>query len=212
MSCVENTDVWDGGVPFIIGSPMALPNVFSVQAHAMRILWDKFPQIVDAVEPGGSGDMYAGLSVEEREALAEVTRMGFPPRAWFDVQADRPGLHGRVVGAREQHDQVRPGVLRGLLDRARLPRREPDRVAASQARVQHKTTVIKPIMADEAEELGLPLPMAIFRTEAMADIPVALQLDEASRRQPHGRHVVGDERQGRRPQLLDHHAPMATSS
>ena len=33
--------------------------------------------------------MYAGLNREEREALAEVTRMGFPPRAWFAVTADR---------------------------------------------------------------------------------------------------------------------------
>ena len=94
MSCMENTDVWDGGVPFIIGSPMSLPNVFAVQAHAMRILWEKFPQIVDAVDPGGSGDMYAGLSAEEREALEEVTRMGFPPRAWFDVKRIAQGYTG----------------------------------------------------------------------------------------------------------------------
>src|SRR5262245_66242775 len=86
MSCMETTDVWDGGVPFIVGSPQSLPNVFSVQLHAMRILWDKFPQIVDAIEPGGSGDMYANLTTEERDALAEVTRMGFPPRAWFDAK------------------------------------------------------------------------------------------------------------------------------
>ena len=92
ISCIENTvDVWDGAVPFVLGSPMSLPNVFTVQAHAIRILWDRFPQIVDAVEPGGSGDMYAGLTVEEREALAEVTRMGFPPRAWFDVERIAPG-------------------------------------------------------------------------------------------------------------------------
>src|SRR5262245_36891794 len=94
MSCVENTDVWDGGVPFIIGSPMSLPNVFSIQAHAMRILWDKFSQIVDAIDPGGSGDMYAGLTAEERDALVEVTRMGFPPRAWFDVERIAQGYTG----------------------------------------------------------------------------------------------------------------------
>ena len=73
---------------------MSMPNVFSVQAHAMRVLWDKFPQIVDAVEPGGSGDMYAGLTAEEREALAEVTRMGFPPRSWFDVERIARGYTG----------------------------------------------------------------------------------------------------------------------
>src|SRR4051812_29758126 len=33
MSCLETTDVWDGGVPFIIGGPLSLPNVFGVQFH-----------------------------------------------------------------------------------------------------------------------------------------------------------------------------------
>ena len=49
---------------------------------------------MDAVEPGGGGDMFVGLSVEEREALAEVTRMGFPPRAWFDWERIASQYHG----------------------------------------------------------------------------------------------------------------------
>ncbi len=90
---MENTQgVWDGAVPYVIGSPMAIPNVFCVRMHAMRILKDKFPQIVDALEPGGSGDMYAGLNDEEREALREVTRMGFPPKSWFAYPT--MGVHG----------------------------------------------------------------------------------------------------------------------
>ncbi|ULQ53304.1 PKD domain-containing protein [Flavihumibacter fluvii] len=93
---LENTDgVWDGAVPYVLGSPMAIPNVFTVRIHAMRILHDKFPQIVDALEPGGSGDMFAGLNDEERQALNEVTRMGFPPRAWFAYKT--MGLHAFPV-------------------------------------------------------------------------------------------------------------------
>lgn len=83
IGAIENTNTWDGAVPFVVGSPVAIPNVFSVRMHAMRVLKDKFPQIVDALEPGGSGDMYAGLNAEESEALKEVTQMGFPPKAWF---------------------------------------------------------------------------------------------------------------------------------
>jgi len=84
FACVENTSgIWDGSVPFIHGSPAALPNMFTVQAHALRLLDGKFEQIIDAVAPGGSGDMYAGLNEEESAALKEVTLMGFPPRAWF---------------------------------------------------------------------------------------------------------------------------------
>ena len=49
----------------------------------MRILKGKFPSIVDAVEPGGSGDMYKDLNEEQQAALREVTNMGFPPLGWF---------------------------------------------------------------------------------------------------------------------------------
>jgi hypothetical protein len=74
---------------------MAIPNVFTVRMYAMRILKDKFPQIIDAVEPGGSGDMYAGLNEEERDALREVTKMGFPPKSWFGYKT--MGVHGFVA-------------------------------------------------------------------------------------------------------------------
>ena len=93
---IENTEgVWDGVVPYVLGSPMAIPNVFTVRMHAMRVLHDKFPQIIDALEPGGSGDMYAGLNQEEKEALTEVTRMGFPPQSWFGYKT--MGIHGFLV-------------------------------------------------------------------------------------------------------------------
>ena len=93
IGSIENTrGVWDGVVPYVMGSPMAIPNVFSVRMHAMRILDGKFPQIVDAMEPGGSGDPYVGLDEEEAAALREATRMGFPLRSWFGYKT--MGIHG----------------------------------------------------------------------------------------------------------------------
>ncbi len=93
---IENTEgVWDGAVPYVLGSPMAIPNVFSVRMHAMRILNDKLPQIIDAMDAGGSGDMYMGLNEEEKQALAEVTRMGFPPQSWFGYKT--MGIHGFIA-------------------------------------------------------------------------------------------------------------------
>ncbi len=95
MSCFESLPgLWDGAVPFMHGTPMSVPNNFTVQNHAIRVLRAKFPAIVDAVEPGGSGDMFATLTAEEREALAEVTRMGFPPRSWFDAERIADHYHG----------------------------------------------------------------------------------------------------------------------
>ncbi|MFH9616682.1 hypothetical protein ACH4MM_23675 [Streptomyces pratensis] len=84
MGSAENTEgVWDGFVPYVPGSPMAAPNVFAVRMHAQRVLRRAFDQIVDAAEPGGSGDPHASLTSEESAALTEVTRMGFPLRSWF---------------------------------------------------------------------------------------------------------------------------------
>ncbi len=92
----ENTHgVWDGAVPYVPGSTMAIPNMFTVRIRAMRILADKFPQILDAVEPGGSGDPYAGLSPEQADVLHEVTRMGFPMRSWFGYKT--MGIHGMAA-------------------------------------------------------------------------------------------------------------------
>jgi len=93
IGSIENTTgVWDGVVPYVVGSTMAIPNMFTVRMHAMRILKDKFPQIIDAVEPGGSGDPYAELTANEAAALREVTRMGFPLPSWFGYKT--MGVHG----------------------------------------------------------------------------------------------------------------------
>jgi hypothetical protein len=96
IGSIENTEgVWDGVVPYVLGSPMAIPNVFSVRMNAMRILHDKLPQIIDAVDVGGSGDMYADLNEEEKEALREATNLGFPPQSWFGYKT--MGIHGFIA-------------------------------------------------------------------------------------------------------------------
>ena len=83
----ENTvGVWDGVVPYVVGSPQAIPNVFTVRLLALRVLKNKFPAIVDATEPGGSGNIYSGLNKEERAALAEVTALGFPVQSWSNYR------------------------------------------------------------------------------------------------------------------------------
>ena len=93
VGSMQNTDgVWDGTVPHVMGSPVAIPNVFTVRLQAMRILRDRFDDIVDAVEPGGSGDPYAGLDDRERAALGELERMGMPLAALYAHRT--MGQHG----------------------------------------------------------------------------------------------------------------------
>jgi hypothetical protein len=97
-SLQNSSGVWDGGVPYVMGTPEAIPNVFTIRIHALRVLKSKFPQIMDAIDPGGSGDMYAGLNEEERGALKEATLMGFPPGGWFDYPTLNGGPLALVAG------------------------------------------------------------------------------------------------------------------
>lgn len=80
MSCIENTTAFDGALPYVIGSPVSLPNCLTVPAHGSRVLRSCWDKIMDAVEPGGSGDIYAGLNKDEANALSEIINMGFPKR------------------------------------------------------------------------------------------------------------------------------------
>lgn len=83
MACIENTCAWDGAVPYVIGSPVSLPNTITLHVQGQRTLRRVFGKIVDALDAGGSGDMYEGLNKDEQAMLKEITAMGFPPRAWY---------------------------------------------------------------------------------------------------------------------------------
>lgn len=83
IACIENTNAFDGAAPYVIGSPYAIPNCQTTRAYAERILRHKIPQIMDAIDAGGSGNPYEGLNEEEKNALKEVTLFGYPLKSWF---------------------------------------------------------------------------------------------------------------------------------
>lgn len=184
---IENTDgVWDGAVPYVLGSPMAIPNVFTVRIHAMRVLHNKFPRIVDAREPGG-GDMFAGLNDEEKQALTEVTKMGFPPKAWFAYQT--MGLHAFPV--------LYPGVAMAdakyFKDFWTVPGYLGADGASSvhKARIQQSSKIKIIITAELAAKFGLPAAETAGQARGTADaawksiggaeggMPVAFQLENS---------------------------------
>lgn len=154
VGSIENTHgVWDGAVPYVLGSSMAIPNNFTIRMHAMRILKGKFPQIVDAVEPGGSGNPYADLTPEQAAALREVTRMGFPIQSWYGYK--EMGVHGfsalypGVVAADPTYFTdfwTKPGYL-GF--------DQPKQFA--NARMQFKSTIAAPMTAAEAARMRINL-------------------------------------------------------
>jgi len=186
IGSIENTEgVWDGAVPYVIGSPMAIPNMFTIRMHAMRILRDKFPQILDAVEPGGSGDMYAGLTDEQKSALTEATKMGFKPLSWYAHKT--MGIHafgvlypGMAMADPKYFQEfwTQPGYL---------GHDSPE--SFKNDRIQHEAKILQPITLAEGQKLGLPVTAMAGQARGTADqawqnmekkeieIPVALKLD-----------------------------------
>ena len=101
MGAAENTSgVWDGFVPFVVGTSNAIPSMFTIRMHALRILRrrDRLPGIADALAPGGSGDPYAALNDEEKQALAEATAFGYPFEGWWNHRHLTSGYFANVAG------------------------------------------------------------------------------------------------------------------
>jgi hypothetical protein len=170
-------DIWDGAVPFVMGIPQSMPNTFSSQALAIRVLREKFSQIVDALEPGGGGDMYDGLTVDERQVLAEVTRLGFPPRSWFDVDRLAQGYTGVWAVLADNILKFDPGYFEDFWNVPGYLGYDPPQ-SLLDARVQHRTTVAEVIFGEQAQAMGLPLPMAMPRGTA-TELPAAIRLSES---------------------------------
>jgi hypothetical protein len=91
-SCLEyGADVYAGALPFMGGGniephgtksrvrseqPICFASMFNVQ----RLLRHdgKLEAVIDATQPGGSGNPFQGLSTHEREELANLYRLGYP--------------------------------------------------------------------------------------------------------------------------------------
>jgi hypothetical protein len=140
-SAEMTTGVWDGFVPYVMGSPQSIPNCFTVRVNALRVLKDKWPSIIDAIEPGGSGDPYAGLNDEERTALEEATRTGFPPGAWCNYV---PQGGGPLVLVASYVPVLDPTYLDDFWSQPGYLGTDPTSSVGA-ARIQHDATVVEVI-------------------------------------------------------------------
>ncbi len=178
FTCLENCPgVWDGGVPFVHPTNMSLPCNLTLQGHAVRVLRDKFPAIVDALEPGGSGDMYAGLNTEEREALAEVTRLGFPPRAWFKSGIIALAYTGILAMFMDKVLQWDPEYFEDFWAVAGYLGQNPPE-SLLRARVQHKVKLSQVVKTKEAASLGTMVSMPARLADSAGEMPAAIKLEK----------------------------------
>lgn len=150
MGSAENTSgVWDGFVPYVLGTPNAAPSVFTVRLHALRILRqrNKFPAVMDAINPGGDGDPYAELNGEEKAALKEASLLGFPLRGWWSHKTLNSGYLPFSIGLIQQLD---PTYIEDFWTKPGYLGADPTS-SIHLARVQFETTVAKVIGGRQAQ-------------------------------------------------------------
>ncbi|BFM06114.1 hypothetical protein [Halioxenophilus aromaticivorans] len=177
VGSAENTQgVWDGVVPYVLGSSMAIPNMFTVRMHAMRILQDNFPSIIDAVDAGGS-DPYAGLTDLQRKAYTEVTRMGFPPESWYGYKT--MGIHGfaALYGGVRMAD---PGYFTEFWTTPGYLGHD-DPTAFDGYRIQFESKITELITAKQAAEANISTDASNTENRGGVDEAFTMSADEASK-------------------------------
>lgn len=168
MGAAENTrGVWDGFLPFVLGTPSSVPSTFTIRLHGLRVLRrnNKFPAVMDALDPGGSGDPYAELDDEERAALREATLLGYPPRGWWNHDRLNSGYFNPQIPGMRRAD---PTYLDDFWSQPGYLGADPDS-SIHEARVQFETTVTTVL---EDPEPGLELAALPGRDFADADVVV----------------------------------------
>jgi hypothetical protein len=168
--CLENAaDVYDGALPYVI-SPIGL---YTMSAHAYGVegVGDKLTDVVDATEPGGSGDPFAGLTTSEREALTVLYRTGWARRA--ESQLRREYIWG--FGIQDIHE-TDPSYLEDFWTKPGYA--GADDPAALRGRIAQGETTVRRVVA--ARDLRMFRP-SLARASEDEPIGVVLDVDDADR-------------------------------
>lgn len=83
VRCLEESTEWDGGLAFLVPLQRSGVRIHGARQRASRWLAPVSDSIIDAMDEGGSGDPFAGLTARQREALADLYRSGYPRGAEF---------------------------------------------------------------------------------------------------------------------------------
>jgi hypothetical protein len=78
----NTTGIWEGTQVLVDGGPADLPDAPAELSKAVAALRPVLPTIVNAEQPGGSGNPYAGLTPTQSAALTEISQFGMPLSGW----------------------------------------------------------------------------------------------------------------------------------
>lgn len=191
IGSIENTKgVWDGAMPYVMPTPMSIPNSFTASMLAGRVLKDKIPEIVDALEVGSKRSVYDVLEKEEQIAVYnELSAFGYPPGAWRTSLSEPSGL-GAFALILPTILQIDPGYFTDFWTKPGYEGYNPSE-SLIKDRVQLSSRIEKIITADEAISMGLKYDpfgeesrglaanawKGLIQKDASGDVPVAIQLE-----------------------------------
>ncbi|WP_346857924.1 hypothetical protein [uncultured Draconibacterium sp.] len=192
IGSIENTsEVWDGVVPYVMPTPMSIPNSFTTGMLAGRILKDVMPEMVDALQVGSQKSVYDVFETEEQvAAYNEITAFGFPPGAWRTGQSEGAGL-GAFALILPTILQIDAGYFTDFWTKPGYAGYNPSE-SLKKDRIQLVAKIEKIISAEEAIEMGLKYDpfgeesrglaanawKGLIQKDASGDVPVAIQLKE----------------------------------
>jgi hypothetical protein len=154
IGSIENTDgIWDGVVPYVMPTPISIPNSFTSAMLASRILKDKLPDLVDALSVGSNKSVDEVLETQEqKEAYREISAMGFPSGAWR-VYPGAGGL-GAFALIYPSILMIDPSFVTDFWSKPGYEGYNPHN-SLKEARVQLSSKIEKLITAKEAVTMGL---------------------------------------------------------
>jgi len=190
-------DVWDAALPYMGDAQDgdygdhellrgATPN-FSCMFNVQRLLGDKLFDVIDAMWPGGSGDPFTGLTVDEKEELANLYRIGFPrgdesfilqPMGQIWLWASMANRLQKDYPAYWENFWTKPGHVG--FDRPELVQDDLIEMETTVKRVLYPSDLLNDPTLQRPELAQLRSLAGLFAgMNNQQEIPMAVQLDEA---------------------------------
>jgi hypothetical protein len=129
--------------------------------------------------------LYDGLNDEEKDALTEVTKFGFPPQAWFRIEKIALGYTGVFASLVDMIRMMDPTYFTDFWKLPGYLGSNPPK-SLIDAKISHNTTIKRIIMTKEALAMKLPISLSSSFANGLGESPAAFILDSVPVGNPQG--------------------------